>query len=139
MPYGEFYLINKKRQGGEEEVFRKAVGDRATSEISTILPEPVFIGREGEFEELQLYLNSACEGKGSVVLVSGEAGAGKTRLLNEFVRAAKKKKEVTLLTGWCVSNTADPYFSFVKAFNGYFKSSEESGYSQSKRKETQIG
>ena len=86
---------------------------------SKFLAESVLVGRERELEELQLFLNSAIDGKGATVFVSGEAGAGKTRLITEFLNQAKKQ-QVTILTGWCLSNAAVPYFPFFEAFNAYF-------------------
>jgi DNA-binding NtrC family response regulator len=41
-----------------------------------MLAEPILVGRERELEELQRYLDSAVEGKGSTVFISGEAGSG---------------------------------------------------------------
>jgi len=87
--------------------------------ISGVLAEPVLVGREKELEELELFLNSAIEGKGKTVFVSGEAGSGKTRLATEFLNRARKQG-VTTLTGWCLSNAAVPYFPFFEAFNAYF-------------------
>jgi predicted ATPase len=78
-----------------------------------VLAEPVLVGRERELEELEKFLNLAIEGKGNTVFISGEAGAGKTRLLMEFLRIAEKKG-ITVLTGWCLSNAAVPYFPFVE-------------------------
>lgn len=80
-----------------------------------ILAEPMLVGRERELEELQRYLDSAVQGKGSTVFISGEAGSVKTRLIVEFLNAVKKK-EVSILSGWCLSNAAQPYFPFVEAF-----------------------
>ncbi len=89
-----------------------------------VLAEPVLVGREHELEELQTSLNSAMSGKGTTVFVSGEAGAGKTRLITEFLNQAKKQ-EVTILTGWCLSNAAVPYFPFFEAFSKYFSKENE--------------
>jgi predicted ATPase len=91
---------------------------------SKVLAEPVLVGREHELEELQSSLNSAINGKGTTIFVSGEAGAGKTRLVTEFLNQAKKQ-EVTILTGWCLNNAAVPYFPFFEAFNRYFSSEPE--------------
>jgi tetratricopeptide (TPR) repeat protein len=88
---------------------------------SGILSEPVLVGREEELEELQHCLDLAIQSKGRVVFVEGEAGAGKTRLVTEFLNGAKKQA-VTVLTGWCLSNAAVPYFPFFEAFNEYFSS-----------------
>ncbi len=100
-----------------------------------VLAEPALVGRERELEELQRCLDSAAEGKGTAVFVSGEAGSGKTRLVNEFLGIVKEK-EVAALSSWCLSDVAVPYFPFMEAFNGYFsarKSEEESTSSQQPR------
>lgn len=86
---------------------------------SNFLADPVLVGREREIEELQHHLDLALQGKGSTVFVSGEAGSGKTRLVNEFLIAAKQKKEITQLAGWCLNNSGIPYFPFIEAFNAY--------------------
>jgi len=91
---------------------------------STVLAEPNLVGRENELEELRSFLSLAAEGKGTTVLISGEAGSGKTRLTREFLDAAKKKG-VTVLSGWCISDAAIPYFPFIEAFNNYFGSYDQ--------------
>ena len=73
------------------------------------LADPVLVGRDRELEELKRYLNSAFEGKGATVFISGEAGSGKTRLVQEFLKVAKKKG-INVLSGWCLSGAAVPYF-----------------------------
>jgi tetratricopeptide (TPR) repeat protein len=88
-----------------------------------VLAEPVLVGRERELEELEKFLNLAVEGKGNTIFISGEAGAGKTRLLMEFLKIAGEKG-ITVLTGWCLSNAAVPYFPFVEAFDSYFSTDE---------------
>jgi predicted ATPase len=88
---------------------------------TNILAEPPLVGREHELEELRTYLNSALAGKGTTVFVSGEAGAGKTRLVTEFLSQAKEQRAI-ILKGWCLSNAAVPYFPFFEAFNQYFSS-----------------
>jgi tetratricopeptide (TPR) repeat protein/KaiC/GvpD/RAD55 family RecA-like ATPase len=94
-------------------------GLKVASLKAGVLAEPVLVGREMELEELQRCLDSAIEGRGSTVFISGEAGSGKTRLTNEFLKQARKK-DVTVFSGWCLSNAAVPYFPFFEAFNTYF-------------------
>ncbi|MCJ7559569.1 DUF2791 family P-loop domain-containing protein, partial [Candidatus Bathyarchaeota archaeon] len=89
-----------------------------------VLAEPVLVGRERELEELETLLNSALEGKGKTIFVSGEAGSGKTRLIREFLKVAKVKG-VSVMAGWCLSDAAAPYFPFVEAFHSYCASSDE--------------
>lgn len=90
---------------------------------SKVLAEPVLVGRKRELAELRALLDLAINGRGNTVFVSGEAGVGKTRLLTEFLKIAKKK-EVNVLTGWCLSNAAVPYFPFIEAFNSYFSTND---------------
>jgi tetratricopeptide (TPR) repeat protein/KaiC/GvpD/RAD55 family RecA-like ATPase len=105
-----------------------------------VLAEPVLVGRERELEELMRSSDSAFEGKGTTIFVSGEAGAGKTRFVNEFLSSVKHKREITTLAGWCLSNAAVPYFPFIEAFNAYFatRKSEEEEAKQTENEETEI-
>jgi tetratricopeptide (TPR) repeat protein/KaiC/GvpD/RAD55 family RecA-like ATPase len=98
---------------------------RCTSlkEVS-VLAEPALVGRERELEKLETFLNSAAEGKGATVFVTGEAGAGKTRVTREFLKIAKKRGAV-VLAGWCLSDAAIPYFPFERCFDSYFSSLEK--------------
>ena len=104
------------------------------------LTEPVLVGRERELEELQHCLELAIERKGTTVFVSGEAGTGKTRLVNEFLDSVKQKKESITLEGWCLSNAGVPYFPFIEAFNAYFSTlSDESGSASPQQRSAQAG
>jgi tetratricopeptide (TPR) repeat protein len=88
---------------------------------SGILSDPVLVGREKELAELKSCLELAVQGKGRVIFVEGEAGAGKTRLVTEFLNGVRNQA-ITILSGWCLSNAAVPYFPFFEAFNEYFSS-----------------
>jgi tetratricopeptide (TPR) repeat protein len=81
-----------------------------------ILPNPVLVGREEELKQLQRSLDAASNRKGRTIFISGEAGSGKTRLVNDFLSIAKRK-EVTVLLGWCLSNATIPYFPFIEALS----------------------
>jgi KaiC/GvpD/RAD55 family RecA-like ATPase/tetratricopeptide (TPR) repeat protein len=87
-----------------------------------VLAEPVLVGRDKELKELESFLNSAVEGKGHTVLISGEAGSGKTRLTHEFLDMVKEKGIVVLSSG-CLSDVAVPYIPFTEAFSAYFAAS----------------
>ncbi|MEJ2114234.1 MAG: AAA family ATPase, partial [Flavobacteriaceae bacterium] len=71
-----------------------------------------------ELAQLNLHLKHATEGKGTTILISGEAGTGKTKLVETFLEQAKKK-DVTILSGWCLSEVTTPYLPFIEAFNTY--------------------
>jgi tetratricopeptide (TPR) repeat protein len=88
------------------------------------LSSPVLVGRSNELSALFGALDLAIKANGHTIFVSGEAGSGKTRLVNEFVEAARKR-EINILSGWCLSNAGVPYFPFIEAFNAVFSSIEE--------------
>jgi len=61
-----------------------------------------YVGRQHELAVLQEYMEQTIRGQGQVVLISSEAGTGKSRLLLEF-RKAIQDKEMTWLEGRCIS------------------------------------
>ena len=97
---------------------------------SKILTEPKFVGREQELAKLEYHLKLVMKGRGKTIFISGEAGTGKTRLTNEFLKRAKHKW-ITILSGWCLSETTIPYFPFVEAFNALYSTPSENEQSTS--------
>jgi len=59
----------------------------------------VLLERDGELESSKARWTPATRGRGSVVLVSGEAALGKTSLVRAFLRAAAHR--ATVLQGVC--------------------------------------
>jgi KaiC/GvpD/RAD55 family RecA-like ATPase/tetratricopeptide (TPR) repeat protein len=88
------------------------------------LEEPNLIGRDKELTHLQQLFESSLNGKGTTVFVAGEAGAGKSRLVKEFLLKAKNQG-VLVLSGWCLSECGVPYFPFIEAFKNAFSSLTE--------------
>ena len=77
----------------------------------------VFVGREEELDRLRSAFDDAVEGKGSTMFVSGEAGIGKTRLVEEFVKVAGRK-EAKVLSGAAEAMAQHPFLIFSKALGG---------------------
>jgi DNA-binding CsgD family transcriptional regulator/tetratricopeptide (TPR) repeat protein len=72
------------------------------------------VGRVDELGRLLAHVQRAAEGRSSAVLLAGDAGVGKTRLLDELgARAAERG--VRVLTGHCVDlgDVGLPYLPFV--------------------------
>ncbi|MGP4002976.1 helix-turn-helix transcriptional regulator [Streptomyces sp. 8N706] len=67
---------------------------------------PVFVGRRNELTSLTDALARASTGEPQAVLIGGEAGGGKTRLLEEFLFAAQRSGAVTAVGG-CLELGAD--------------------------------
>ncbi|RPI11224.1 MAG: hypothetical protein EHM65_07295, partial [Acidobacteriales bacterium] len=65
-------------------------------------PSSWFVARERELVRLRALLDRAVAGQGGVALISGEAGAGKTALLDEFARqAGQAHGDLIALRGSC--------------------------------------
>ncbi|MGH8928592.1 MAG: AAA family ATPase, partial [Acidimicrobiia bacterium] len=73
-----------------------------------------FIGREGERADLRRAVRLAISGDGGLVMVAGEAGVGKTRLVEE-VAADAEARGMRVLVGHSVEmDGAAPYLPFVE-------------------------
>src|SRR5881396_3350443 len=72
------------------------------------------VGREGEWQVLDEQWRRVQAGDRRVVLVGGEAGAGKTRLAAEYARGCHDGHAVVLFGG-CSADRAVPYQPWVQA------------------------
>ena len=88
-----------------------AVGRRATS--------TVLIGRADERARLDAAFRSVCDGVPVTVLVAGEAGVGKTRLVTDF--ADDVRSEATVLIGGCIDERV-PYSPVADALRSLVRS-----------------
>ena len=81
---------------------------------------PVFVGRADQLAALHKWLGQALAGEGQIVFVAGEAGAGKTALLQRFAQTAHARHP-DLLAIWGQSNafagSGDPYLPFRQALS----------------------
>lgn len=86
----------------------EVMGGRITS--------PELIGREAELYVIARACEQACEGQGRTLLIGGEAGIGKTRLLNAALDEARARGAV-VLQGGCIglAEGALPFAPIVEA------------------------
>ncbi|MEW2301722.1 AAA family ATPase [Streptomyces sp. NPDC006655] len=84
--------------------------------VETRSVSPVFVGRSDELEALDEALTRAGAAEPQALLLGGEAGVGKTRLVEEFATAACRRGAVVALGG-CVEIGADglPFAPFSSA------------------------
>ena len=74
-----------------------------------------FVGREAELARLfGAFRRCKIEGTGSAILVGGEAGVGKSRLLREFEERVRRER-CLVLHGVCVEYVSTPYEPLVEA------------------------
>ena len=76
-------------------------------------------GRDRERAQLRELLDDAIAGHGSLVLISGEAGIGKTTLADELINEAEER-DCLVLSGGCYDlTTTPPYGPWSEALRGY--------------------
>ncbi len=80
------------------------------------MPTSAFVGRVGELGELGRALDATRAGNGATILVSGDAGIGKTRLAGELARRARDAGfEVLVGRAIDLVGTELPFQPFVEA------------------------
>jgi len=83
-----------------------------------------FVGRRAEMEALHESLRLAREGKGQVFAVVGHAGAGKSRLIHEFIHSPHTRGWLVLESRSISYGRATPYLPLIDLLKGYFKIQE---------------
>ncbi|MDP9236407.1 MAG: protein kinase [Chloroflexota bacterium] len=104
----------------------RRIGDGTTtitSGVASLAPSPaadaadavVFVGRGAELEQLEAALERTAGGAGSLAMLVGEPGIGKTRLLDR-VAAIARTRGIHVLSGHCYDGDwAPPFSPFVEA------------------------
>jgi len=71
--------------------------------VAARVSSPVFAGRADELAQLVAAMTHAAEGTPGLVLVGGEAGVGKSRLVGELAARAATGDRMRVLVGQCVA------------------------------------
>jgi len=81
------------------------------------LERSLFVAREKELAQLERFLQQSVARRGQIVFVTGEAGSGKTMLMQEFTRRALAAyPDLIAVSGNCNAYTGlgDPYLPFLE-------------------------
>lgn len=85
---------------------------------------PALVGRDSELSTLEDALLGAVRGDGGVVIVGGEAGMGKTRLVNALAMRAKRLGCHVVSGGCSEAELSLPYLPFLEAIGNYLASAD---------------
>ncbi|NJL26431.1 MAG: AAA family ATPase [Thermoanaerobaculia bacterium] len=112
-----FALLEPTAGGaGEPTTVFKVLGLLASAPGTRAFPSrelSPFVGRERDLAVIEELCAQAAEGRGQVVGIAGEAGAGKSRLLLEFRKRCRPRRPAHL-SGTCLSyTTGTPYRPLV--------------------------
>jgi class 3 adenylate cyclase len=80
---------------------------------------PVLVGRDAELSALEDSLLSALRGEGGVVVLGGEAGLGKSRLVSELMSRAQRIGCAVMFGTCSEADIALPYLPFVEAIGNH--------------------
>jgi len=89
--------------------------------IATLAPEPEqeqpqqpFVGRKAELETLTTALERAASGLGGCIMLAGEAGIGKSRLVSELSLGSRDQNFATLQAACLYADAPSPYGPIVE-------------------------
>lgn len=83
---------------------------------TTLDLEEVFLGRRREMRELDLHLERACAGQGTLLLLLGDPGIGKTRTARELAKLAQQRG-CRVWWGRCWKGESAPaYWPWIQIF-----------------------
>jgi DNA-binding winged helix-turn-helix (wHTH) protein/predicted ATPase len=112
--------------------------ERALDDVSVALPNPVVppsaprtsrpvhaVGREAELAQLHYWLQQALRGTRQVVFVTGEAGLGKTTLVETFLQELDGYGVLWIGRGQCIEHygAGEAYLPMLAALGGLCKES----------------
>ena len=98
----------------------------AVPRLLVVDPRRPFVGRERELAELESRLDDAMSGRGSLALIVGEPGIGKSRLAEELAVRARARG-VSVLVGRCwEAGGAPAYWPWVQSLRTHVLQTEPS-------------
>ena len=110
-------LLQQNTSAGE--CYPEPVYEKHLAETPYSLSQIPFVGREKEYTRLVASIQRSIDSKGRLVLISGKAGTGKTRLVQEALGYARRQK-AQVLEGRCFElESSLSYQPFVQALRSY--------------------
>ncbi len=114
-----------ERNGTSQTSRISQVEEMASMQIHTSESRKVLslIDRESEMDALKKFVDRTLRGEGSLLLISGEAGIGKTRLAEE-VKTYASLRGLKSLSGKCMAGEgASPYAPFIEIVREFVRES----------------
>jgi serine/threonine protein kinase len=94
--------------------FAAASDSAAIPEVKPQADRTAVIGRDTELKQLTVQLDEAFAGRGSLVLLGGEAGIGKTHLSSALLNAARARGAFTIQGSCYEMEGSPPYIPFIE-------------------------
>src|SRR5436309_682252 len=83
------------------------------------------VGREAAMAQLDGYLNQALKAQRQIIFITGEAGVGKTTLIDEFHKIATRQPNLRVVRGQCVEGFGgkEAYYPVLEALGQWVRDS----------------
>ncbi len=91
------------------------------SDAAALLNRTPFVGRAEQLKRLAAKLEDACNGHGSIAMLQGEPGIGKSRTIAEFSDLALQRGAVVLRGACYDGEWQPPYGPFAEAITNYVR------------------
>ncbi len=78
------------------------------------------VGREEELSQLSKIIKLVMDGHGQLLSITGEAGVGKSRLLEEIIALARQHEMIGLGGNCLAYGTQSPYLPWLELFTSFF-------------------
>ncbi|HKP63130.1 MAG TPA: AAA family ATPase [Polyangiales bacterium] len=118
-------ITDVPRYAAAEESERSPGGKRDDTLERLVGPVPAqgasFVGREKDVAELNGAMVQCLRGRGSLVLIAGEPGIGKSRLMGEFATLAQRAGVVALWANCWEGGEAPVFWPWIQVLRGYFR------------------
>ncbi len=110
------YIHTVGRQGY---CFRSPYASKVVTIIDRVMntQRPLIVGRQMELDQLQHMLHRTSEREAQLVFVSGEAGMGKTALIDHFLASLTSSDDMRIACGYCIDQhgEGEPYMPLLGA------------------------
>lgn len=116
----EALLRHRSKLHTNESSQKVQLTQRSTTTVQRPMLQP-FVGRDKEQAELQRRLNAAVAGECQFVVVCGEAGIGKSRMLDEIENLARARKIRVLHGRFVEQDQTFPYQGFCDVILEFFR------------------
>lgn len=126
LAFRRIQLIDRREAQAHQNLI-DAISKFAATPFSESGDATPFMLRKSEFGQAVAHLEDAIEGQGSFMLLSGEAGVGKTRVVLESAKSARQKG-VLVLSGHCMGmDGAPPYEPLLLIFEDIHLADDSTG------------
>ncbi len=108
-----YRFIGKIEECGESEMRDQRIAESVTSDGFS----HEFVGRNHVLSRMESYLEKMLVGERQIIFVTGEAGIGKTTLVDAFVRTVATHHQIQMARGQCLEHygTSEAYLPFLEA------------------------